>query len=398
MGFQARSPWLWIGAWLLVATAACASGSAKSPVAASCAYTVSLTNARFAAAGGSGSVTVTTGSACSWTAATQASWIELDTGPHSGSGTAAFTIDATDQAGSRNATIVAGGQSLGITQDGRPTQACSYSLSASPDHFERDGGAGTVTVTAPAGCSWSVKTDASWATIQGPADGSGSAALHVAVQANIDLPTRFEKFVINDVAATISQPGQGDCTYQVSPTFAAFPRTEWTAAVDIWTESGCRWTAASDSGWLHVTTMTGSGAGRLTYQADFNPGDAYQDRAATVSVQGLAQQPAQQVRVSQSGDCGVAVYRQDTGWLYSYTVPAGGGSYRLEGLVASPLRGCTWTVTGGSAWLTIDRPGTGTLYGNDDYFIVTAQPNAGAARDTTLLLGGAPFVIYQQGR
>lgn len=90
-------------------------GNAPEPV---CAYTVSGASQTFPAAGGTGTVGVSTGSGCSWTAASNAAWITLaDTGG-TGSGAVAFQVAANPSKFSRTGTLTVAGQTVSITQKG----------------------------------------------------------------------------------------------------------------------------------------------------------------------------------------------------------------------------------------------------------------------------------------
>jgi hypothetical protein len=59
----------------------------------SCTYALSTTSTNVAASGGSGSVSVTTGSECSWTVTTNQTWLRT-TNSGTGSGTVSYTVDA----------------------------------------------------------------------------------------------------------------------------------------------------------------------------------------------------------------------------------------------------------------------------------------------------------------
>jgi glucose/arabinose dehydrogenase len=69
---------------------------AAAPV--SCTYTIAPTRATFASAGGAGSVTVTTGAGCPWTAASADTWITV-TGGASGNGTGTVTYSVAPYSG-----------------------------------------------------------------------------------------------------------------------------------------------------------------------------------------------------------------------------------------------------------------------------------------------------------
>jgi len=82
-----------------------------------CSYSVSPTMVTVSAGAGTGSVSVTTGSACGWTAASNASWITVVTGSSgTGSGTVGYTVSVNTQTTSRSGTLTVAGQSVVVDQ------------------------------------------------------------------------------------------------------------------------------------------------------------------------------------------------------------------------------------------------------------------------------------------
>jgi hypothetical protein len=84
-----------------------------------CAYSISPTSQSFAASGGTGSVSVTTQSGCSWTAVSNASWITITSGSSStGSGTVNYSVAANTSTSSRSGTMTIAGQTFTVNQAG----------------------------------------------------------------------------------------------------------------------------------------------------------------------------------------------------------------------------------------------------------------------------------------
>jgi BACON domain-containing protein len=88
-----------------------------------CKYTVSPTKLSFKDAGGSGSVTVSAGSGCAWTATSNATWIAITLGASgSGAGGVTFTVAPNndphkdDKGKKRQGTITVAAQTVTITQ------------------------------------------------------------------------------------------------------------------------------------------------------------------------------------------------------------------------------------------------------------------------------------------
>jgi hypothetical protein len=82
-----------------------------------CTYSISPTTSSPDANGGSGSFSVTTSSACSWTATTSYNWIHTSSS-ETGNGTVNYTVDANSSSSARTGTIAIGGQTFAITQAG----------------------------------------------------------------------------------------------------------------------------------------------------------------------------------------------------------------------------------------------------------------------------------------
>jgi hypothetical protein len=85
-----------------------------------CSYGVSPPNhAAIAAEGGSGSVSVTAGAGCSWTCASNASWISITSGGGgTGSGTVSYSVSANPASDPRNGSLTIAGQTVQINQLG----------------------------------------------------------------------------------------------------------------------------------------------------------------------------------------------------------------------------------------------------------------------------------------
>src|SRR2546423_967321 len=82
-----------------------------------CAYSLSATSQSVPAAGGTGSVGVTAGSGCTWTAVSNASWITISSGANgSGNGTVAYSAAANTATTARTGTLTIAGQTLTVTE------------------------------------------------------------------------------------------------------------------------------------------------------------------------------------------------------------------------------------------------------------------------------------------
>jgi hypothetical protein len=85
--------------------------------ASGCAFALSATSVSLPVGGGPGSVTVTTGDGCAWTAVSQASWITVTPGAGAGTGTVQFTVAVNETGAARSGTIQIGGQTFTVNQE-----------------------------------------------------------------------------------------------------------------------------------------------------------------------------------------------------------------------------------------------------------------------------------------
>ena len=87
-----------------------------------CSFTLSSTGTNMSAAEGSGSVGVSTGSGCSWTATSNVGWLTITSGSSgTGNGTVNYAVDVNPGAALRIRTMTIAGQTFTVTQAGGPT-------------------------------------------------------------------------------------------------------------------------------------------------------------------------------------------------------------------------------------------------------------------------------------
>jgi YVTN family beta-propeller protein len=93
--------------------------NAQAPFAfSSCTYAISPSSAAFPPdSGGTGSVSVTAPSDCSWTAVSNANWITITADGGSGNGTVSYTVAANTSASGRSGTLTIAGQTFTVGQD-----------------------------------------------------------------------------------------------------------------------------------------------------------------------------------------------------------------------------------------------------------------------------------------
>ncbi|HEY3130268.1 MAG TPA: BACON domain-containing carbohydrate-binding protein, partial [Acidobacteriota bacterium] len=87
--------------------------------ASTCSFEISPVTQSFTAAGGSGTVTITTPTGCSWTASSNAVFISINSNMSGvASGTVTFSVGANRSTEARTGTLTIGGATLTITQSG----------------------------------------------------------------------------------------------------------------------------------------------------------------------------------------------------------------------------------------------------------------------------------------
>jgi hypothetical protein len=130
-------------------------------------------------------VNVTTGSWCTWTSSTDASWVTIDAGrTGTGSGPVHMVIPA-NAAASRSTIVTIAGNAFTLTQEGPCVATIKprwYDAGRGPDDI-------SIAVTADAACSWRAASTVSWVTVAEGATGTGNGTVRLLVQPNSG-PTR----------------------------------------------------------------------------------------------------------------------------------------------------------------------------------------------------------------
>jgi hypothetical protein len=189
--------------------------AAAAPAApAPCTYAISPPEASLAAAGGSGTVAVTAGDGCHWTADRSAAWVTL-TSAASGSGNGAVAFTAAPNPGAaRTATISVAGQTFTVNQAAAAPAPCTYAIGAASASIGVLGGTGTVTVTAAAGCHWTAESTARWITVTSGASGTGDGSVRFSVAPNLvgartgTITVAGQTFTVNQTSL-LSAPAAG---------------------------------------------------------------------------------------------------------------------------------------------------------------------------------------------
>ena len=171
---------------------------------APCTYSISPTSKSVAVEGGSGTIAVSAGTNCSWTAGSNTSWIKIMSGsPGTGNGTVNYSVDPNTGSSSRTGSIAIAGKTFTITQGGP-----SYTISPTSQSFSAAGGQGTIAVSTCASCGWTAVSNASWVTIPSGSSGIGSGKIGFSVAKNSAKATRKATITVGGKVFTVTQKGR----------------------------------------------------------------------------------------------------------------------------------------------------------------------------------------------
>jgi uncharacterized protein (TIGR03437 family) len=323
---------------------------AKIDVAA-CSYTIAPASRSFTATAATGSVAVTAETGCTWTAASSASWITITSGSSgNGSGTVEYSVAANTGTSSRTGTLTIAGQTFTVTQAAGAT--CSYAIAPTSASVPAGGTTGSVTVTAPSGCTWTATSNASWIAVTSGASGSGNGTVNYTVAASSSANPLTGTLTIAGQTFTVTQAG-ATCSYAIAPTSASATAGGTTGSVTVTAPTGCAWTATSNVSWITVSPASGNGNGVVSYTVAASSGPLA--RTGTVTIAGqtftVAQAAAATLNVSPA--------------TLSFTAQRGGANPAVQGLqvTASDASSIPWTATSSAAWLSVS-PASGNTPAN----------------------------------
>jgi hypothetical protein len=236
---------------------------------APCAFAVSpFSSTLTSPAAADGTVTVSGGAGCSWTATSNAAWITITSGASGvGGGSVNYTVAANTGTTSRTGTMTIAGKTFSVTQ---PATSCAFTINPTNQAFPTSGGAGTVTVTTSSNCTWTSSSSAAWVTISGGASGAGSGTVTFSVASNTSALARAATLTIAGKSFSVTQSG-ASCTYSLTPSGITAPPTGTSGSITVSTQSGCAWTATTTATWVTVSG-SGTGSGTATYTVQANTG------------------------------------------------------------------------------------------------------------------------------
>jgi hypothetical protein len=350
--------------------------SQSSPTAPSCSYAIQPASTSLAAAGATASITIQAGANCSWTAASNVSWLAV-VGVGTGSGNGSVTISAPANTGSsaRTGTMTIAGQTLTVTQAG----LCTPTINPASQSIAVAGGAGTaVSVAVAAPCAWTATSNASWLTITTGASGTGNGQVLFSATANPG-PARSGTLTIAGLTFTVNQAGS--CAASISPASQTIGSAGGAATqVGVTIAAGCGWTATAAVSWITITSgASGNGNGTVGFTVAANTGAA---RTGTISIAG------QTHTVTQSTPC-------------TYSINASSqslnkGAQKGKDIAVSASTGCAWTAVANDSWITITSGASGSGDGTVKWTV--SQNTGNSPRTGTMTIAGFTFTVTQSDK
>lgn len=169
---------------------------------AACSYSIDPASQSFDAGGGTGSVAVSAGAGCSWTAVSSEGWVQVTGGGSgTGSGTVGFAVEQ-NTGPARSATIFIAGLSFSVQQ----ASGCTFALSAPGQTYDAAAHNDSVSVMTAGGCTWNATSSADWIVITAGTSGNGAGRIEFSVAANPGA-ARSGAITVGGQTFTIAQTG-----------------------------------------------------------------------------------------------------------------------------------------------------------------------------------------------
>lgn len=251
-----------------------------------CSYNISPSTAEFSKDSGTGTFTVSAPNDCSWTAASDASWLVVNSGGHgTGGGSVSYGVTRNLDVADRSATISVADMGFTVRQAG-DIGGCQYSVA--PVNFSpcMPGGSVTATLTTQASCPWTATPDVSWLNLPSGTSGMGSGVITITFPDNYDAPRQGTVLVRwpTPTAGQNLRVAQAGCLYAVSSSAFSFTSSGGPGTFNVIqqsdpntcggaTQDRCVWTAQSDVPWITITSsMPRSGDDRVAFTVATNDG------------------------------------------------------------------------------------------------------------------------------
>ncbi|CAK0759025.1 putative Serine/threonine kinase associate protein KapC [Gammaproteobacteria bacterium] len=256
----------------------------------------------YTASGGNGTVNIGGNSvACTWSASSNVSWINLSSNHGTGSGSINYTI--TPNSGSyRTGSFTVAGQTFtvnqsGATQQPTPPQNCIYGMTVNSKQVSAAGLSSGFTAKVAQGCNITVvSSNPSWLTTTSAmvkdSAGNSLAAVQFVAKPNSTTQTRTATITLaGQYPFMVTQLGQGNsCLYNINPNFqsVAMEGGKFTLKTTSDTKSTCNWIVSTNNKWIHLGQTNGSGSQTISYTVDTNSGKTQRTGTITLGGQTLS--------------------------------------------------------------------------------------------------------------
>ena len=234
-------------------------------------------------------------------------------------------------------------------------------------------------MTTQARCIWTAISNSAFVTITSGSSGVGSGVVNFTVLATGSAVNLSGTLTIAGQTFTVTETGtQQGCTFSISPTNQTFPATGGTGTVNVTTQSGCTWTAVSNSGFISITSgSSGVGSGVVTFSVA--PTNTNLTLFGTLTIAG------QTFTVTEGGsqqNCTFTI----TPTAQNFALVGGTGS-----VAVTSQSGCAFTATSNSSFITVTGGSTGVGNGTVTFTVAAAT----SPRTGTITIGGQTFTVNQ---
>lgn len=227
----------------------------------------------------------------------------------------------------------------------KPTDQCDgLRISAQTTAIAAGGTTGTITVTAPASCTWRASSTATWLSLA-MSGGMGSATIAFTVYPNPTTDPRSTVVAVGSATLTLQQePLVADnCSpesYTITPAFRSAPTGGASFVVTVRAPWGCIWATNASASWLSLSDpgpgldasgFAGNGNGEVFVEVAPNAGADIRTGTATIGRQTLT--------VTQDGTARTACSYSISPTSANFTAAGGTGTF-----VVTTTNVCSWAI------------------------------------------------------
>lgn len=221
-----------------------------------------------------GDAAINTSGSGTWRASVSDNWILLKGTSGAAGFPVPYVVSANNGVEARIGYVYVSGHVHTIVQPG-----LGASLSAYSSDYEREGGAGSVRVSAEAGNTWHAKSNVDWITVK-TASGTGSQSVSFTVAPYDEVSTRSGTLTIADNTYTVNQTGRRMVLKQTSSTSDYLQDT---IKIRINALASTEWTVSASAEWITIVDAgSGKGGGVVTISLTQNPSS--NERSGTVTI------------------------------------------------------------------------------------------------------------------